>query len=188
MDEFGNSEAELLSLAQGGNLDAFEEIVKLHERRIFALALRLTGKSEDAQDAAQEVFVRLFRNLRQIDAGRSVGPWLYSVTVNVCRDLERVRQRSRLIPMGEKLTAFSDPAQTPEGLYADQQREQWLRSCLQELPEKERAALTLRELEGLSTQEVARALGSAEGTIRAQICSARIKLRKLMAERMGGKS
>jgi RNA polymerase sigma-70 factor (ECF subfamily) len=74
---------------------------------------------------------------------------------------------------------------SPEGLYADQQREEQLRAVLRRLPEKERAALLLREMEGLSTQETARILGSSVATVRSQVCSARMKLRKLLGRKWG---
>jgi RNA polymerase sigma-70 factor (ECF subfamily) len=174
-------EARLLALAKTGDLDAFEQLVALHERRVFALALRLTGSVEDAKDATQEAFIRLHRKMGQIDSVRGAGPWLYSVTVNACRDIGRGRQRSRLAPLENwAALAPADPAPNPEGLYAGQQQEQHLRGMLARLPEKERAALLLREMEGLSTQEVARILGSSQTTVRSQICSARLKLRKLL--------
>ena len=174
-------EARLLALAKTGDLDAFEQIVALHERRVFSLALRLSGSLEDAKDATQEAFIRLHRKIGQIDSDRGVGPWLYSVTVNACRDIGRDRQRSRLVPMDDWASlAPADPDDNPEGLYADRQREQQLRTVLSRLPEKERAALLLREMEGLSTGEVARILGSSESTVRSQICTARLKLRKLL--------
>ena len=174
-------EARLLALAKTGDLDAFEQLVALHERRVFALALRLTGSVEDAKVATQEAFIRLHRKIGQIDSGRGVGPWLYSVTVNACRDIGRERQRSRLVPM-ENWASFApaDPEGNPEGLYADQEREENLRTVLRRLPEKERAALLLREMEGLTTEEVARILGSSVSTVRSQICTARLKLRKLL--------
>jgi RNA polymerase sigma-70 factor (ECF subfamily) len=177
-------EAHLLALARTGDLDAFEQLVALHERRVFALALRLTGSVEDAKDATQEAFIRLHRKIGQIDSSRGVGPWLYSVTVNACRDIGRHRQRSRLVPMENwAALAPADPGSNPEGLYGDRQREEHLRAVLCHLPEKERAALLLREMEGFSTGEVARILGSSEATVRSQICTARLKLRKLL----GGK-
>jgi RNA polymerase sigma-70 factor (ECF subfamily) len=174
-------EARLLALAKTGDLEAFEQLVSLHERRVFSLALRLTGSVEDAKDATQEAFIRLHRKIAQIDSGRGVGPWLYSVTVNACRDIGRGRQRSRLVPMENWASlAPAAPNATPEGLYADLQREEHLRTVLRRLPEKERAALLLREMEGLTTGEVARILGSSEATVRSQICMARLKLRKLL--------
>jgi RNA polymerase sigma-70 factor (ECF subfamily) len=182
-------EARLLSLAKTGDMEAFEQIVVLHERRVFALALRLTGSVEDAKDATQETFLRFHRKLGQIDSGRGAGPWLYTVTVNACRDIGRERLRSRLVPMDD--CASMAPVvrdANPEGLYANRQREEDLRSVLHRLPEKERAALLLREMEGLSTEEVARVLGSSEATVRSQVCSARIKLRKLLGWKCGGKA
>jgi RNA polymerase sigma-70 factor (ECF subfamily) len=174
-------EARLLALSRTGDLEAFEQIVALHERRVFSLALRLTGSVEDAKDATQEAFIRLHRKIAQIDSGRGAGPWLYSVTVNACRDIGRGRQRSRLVPMENWASLEpADPEANPEGLYAGRQREEQLRAMLRRLPEKERAALLLREMEGLSTGEVARILGSSEGTVRSQICTARLKLRKLL--------
>jgi RNA polymerase sigma-70 factor (ECF subfamily) len=101
-----------------------------------------------------------------------VGPWLYSVTVNACRDIGRERQRSRLVPMENWASlAPADPEGNPEGLCADQEREEHLRTVLRRLPEKERAALLLREMEGLTTEEVARVLGSSASTVCSQICT-----------------
>jgi len=181
-------EARLLLLAKTGDLDAFEQIVVLHERRVFALALRLTGSVEDAKDATQEAFIRLHRKIAQIDSGRGVGPWLYTVTLNACRDIGRERQRSRLVPVADWVSlAPASPDGDPEGLYSGREREKHLRHVLSRLPEKERAALLLREMEGLSTPEVARILGSSEATVRSQVCTARVKLRKLLGRKWGGK-
>ena len=188
MDEYaerGTPEAELLSRAKGGDLDAFEQIVILHERKIFGLALRLTGRVEDAKDAMQETFIRMHQKIGQVDADRSIGPWLYSVTINVCRDMGRVRQRARLIPMDDWSLTAADPVANPEKLFSGRERETHLRAGLRTLPQKERAALLLREMEGLSTEEVARILGSSVTTVRSQICTARLKLRKFFARHLG---
>lgn len=188
MDEHSEREtpeAQLLSRAKSGDLEAFEQIVALHDRRIFGLAVRLTGSVEDAKDAMQETFIRMYRKIGQIDQSRSLGPWLYAVTVNVCRDMGRVRQRSRVIPMDEWTARAPDPAANPEGLFSGREREGHLRAGLRTLPEKERAALLLREMEGLSTDEVARILGSSPATVRSQISTARVKLRKFFARHLG---
>lgn len=175
------SEPELLSCAQAGDRDAFERIVALYERRIYALALRLAGDAEDAKDATQETFLRLHRNLRQVESGRSLGPWLWSVAVNACRDIGRRRRRSRLVPIDDFVThAAPDPAAGPERQVHGREAERHLRAALRHLPERERAALLLREMEGLSTREVAGILGSSEVTVRSQISNARLRLRKLL--------
>jgi RNA polymerase sigma-70 factor (ECF subfamily) len=171
-------EADLLRLAQGGRRDALERLIMRHERRVFALALRMTGSVEDAQDAAQETFIRLHLRIREIDAHRGAGPWLCAVAVNVCRDIGRRRRRSRLIPMTPVAADVADALPDPERRFSVREREECLRAALATLPEKERAALLLREMEGLTTADVARALGSSEVTVRSQICSARMKLRR----------
>lgn len=179
-------EAELLVLARAGDRAAFERIVALYERRIFALALRLAGDLEDAKDATQETFLRLHRNLRQIDSARSLGPWLWSVAVNACRDIGRRRRRSRLVPIDAFVAASAaDQAVGPEGVARAHELERRLQTALAHLPEKERAALLLREMEGLSTREVAEILGSSETTVRSQISVARLRLRKLLGHRGG---
>ena len=183
--ESGLAESELLAWAKRGNLDAFERLIALHERRIYALALRVTGNPEDAKDATQETFIRLHRKIGQIDSERALGPWLSSLAVNACRDIGRSRRRSRMVPMDEMVAASPDRSPGPEGLTLEHERERHLQVGLRRLPEKERAALLLREMEGLTTGEVARILGSSEATVRSQISNARLKLREFFAQRFG---
>ncbi|HXM45701.1 MAG TPA: sigma-70 family RNA polymerase sigma factor [Bryobacteraceae bacterium] len=157
-----------------GELAAFERIMSQCERRVLRVALRLLSNPQDAQDAAQEVFLRLYKHLAHLDQTRGYEPWLYRVTVNVCRDTARVRRRSVALEdvpdlVAPQPDAYHDAARA-------QQRE-IIRRGLSCLGEKERAALVLRDVEGLSTREVAGILDSSENTVRSQICSARLKLR-----------
>ena len=172
--------------AQRGDVAAFEELVSLHERRVYGTAWRLLGRVEDAQDAAQEVFLRLYRSLSRIDPGRPLAPWLYRVTVNVCRDLGRKRRRrGRWIGSSvEELREESglepeDPVAGPEHRAEAAQEMRRMLEILRQLPEKERTALVLRDLEGLSTAEVAEVLDSSPVTVRTQISRARLKLHRL---------
>jgi RNA polymerase sigma factor (sigma-70 family) len=179
------SEGDLLAQAKRGDLDAFERLMRLHERKVYLLSLRLTGDPEDAKDAAQETFIRLHKKLGQIDSERSVGPWLCTVAANVCRDFGRERRRAKTAAMNEHTIAMPDPAAGPERLAAGQQQHARLREALLRLPERERTALVLREIEGLSTHEAAKILGSTEATVRSQISNARLKLREWFADRGG---
>src|SRR5215475_2986556 len=165
----------LLERAIAGDVSAFEQVITRYERRVFSLAWRLLGSFEDAQDASQEVFLRTFRFLHRFDKSRPFEPWLVRMTVNVCRDLGRKRRRQpdSLID-ADALKSSSNP---DADFHSEQQR-QMLYRALQELPEKERAAVVLRDIEGLSTAEVAEILGSSEATVRSQISSARLKIKK----------
>ena len=154
----------------------FEELVAAHQGLVLRTAYRLLGRMEDAQDAAQDVFLRLFRNLRKIEGNpRS---WLYRVTVNVCRDQHRRRRR-----VHELDANLADPAPGPEGTLALDQRKRLLMQGLQILAERERAAVVLRDIEGLSTAETAAILGVEEVTVRSQISAARVKLAKYVGRR-----
>src|SRR5207245_5619760 len=94
--------ARLIRQAKAGDTAAFEAILLQYERRVLATALRLlTGNLEDAKDAAQQVFLRLHRSLHQLDASRHFASWLYRITVNVCRDMLRMRARRPVVPLEE---------------------------------------------------------------------------------------
>lgn len=153
-------------------LAAFERIMAQSERRVLRIALRLLNNEQDAQDAAQEVFLRLYKHLRRLDEARGYEPWLFRVTVNVCHDIARRR------PHSVALEDAPEPVEHQPDLEQAQRREM-VRRALGRLGEKERAALVLRDVEGLSTREVARILGSSETTVRSQISTARLKLRDI---------
>jgi RNA polymerase sigma-70 factor (ECF subfamily) len=161
-----------------GDPATFEALLQMHEVMVARTALRLTGNRQDAQDAAQEVFLRLHRSLGQIDDSRNLSGWLYRVTVNVCRDILRKRRNTDSLDEAQ----LSVPSCTEADL-GRQQQLQLVEEALRALPEKERAAVTLRDIEGLSTREVAEILGSSEATVRSQISAARLKIRKLLRRR-----
>src|SRR6188768_260712 len=151
--------AVLLTRAATGDSAAFEQIVVRHERRVLTLSWRLLGTMEDAQDAAQEVFLRTFKYLHRFDTQKPFEPWIVRMTVNVCRDLGRQRQQrgSVLVDAGEEFDRAEqqDRRSDPHSeLNAEQQR-QLLRRALADLPEKERTAFVLRDIEGMTTAETA---------------------------------
>lgn len=175
----------LLARAKAGDAQAFEAILVRYERQVMGTALRLLGHREDAEDAAQEVFLRLYKYLSRFDETRELSPWLYRITVNVCRSLAKKRKRMAACEIergSAKATASSSHYRRVE--LAEQR--QIVLDGLKRLPEKERAALVLRDIEGLSTKEVARVLGSSETTVRSQISRARVKLKRFRDRVLGG--
>lgn len=179
--------ADIVARAITGDRAAFEEIVLLHERRVLTLAYRLLGTPEDAQDAAQEVFLRAFKYLRRFDTSKPMEPWLVRMTVNVCRGAGRKRLKSRGMFVQSEPSHYVDPASNPHAqLYAEEQK-RLLYQALDSLGEKERAAVVLRDIEGFTTAEVAEFLGTAEATVRSQISFARLKIRKSIARAKGAR-
>jgi RNA polymerase sigma-70 factor (ECF subfamily) len=156
---------------------AFERLMSEHERMVVGTAFRLLGRMEDAQDAAQEVFLRLLRNLSKIDGDPK--SWIYRVTVNVCND----HYRRRVITVAPDERA-ADPAPDAERALDLDERKRLLMEGLRTLGNRERECVVLRDIEGLSTREVAEILGVEEVTVRSHISVARVKLAKYVRSRV----
>jgi len=186
----------LVARARAGDATAFERIMLETERKVVATAWRMLGNREDARDATQEVYLRVYKYLDRFKPEQDFQGWLYRITVNVCRDAARKKQQQHHGTTGGEGFASSSPsgyertstesvspdANAEENALRAQQRSMLLRA-LATLPEKERAAIVLRDLEGLTTEEVARVLRSRPVTVRSQISSARTKL-KIYCERL----
>lgn len=176
--------ARLVLRAQSGDASAFDELMVAHERRVVAIAWRMLGNREEARDAAQETFLRVYRHLHKFDSERDFSAWLYRITINVCRD--QARKRGRL-PTGtevENAASLASHDDIEASALRSQQRAMVLRA-LASLTQKERAALVLRDLEGLATDEVARILGSTPTTVRSQVSSARVKIKNFRDRWLG---
>lgn len=166
----------LIERAQSGDATAFDELMIAHERKVVAIAWRMLGSREEARDAAQETFLRVYRHLHKFDPQREFSAWLYRIAVNVCHD--QARQRGKLpTTSDEEITAKLEGSQDVEGDAVRAQQRTLVMKALSTLSKKERAALVLRDLEGLETDEVARILGSSATTVRSQISSARVKIK-----------
>jgi RNA polymerase sigma-70 factor (ECF subfamily) len=166
-----------LEAFKAGDLAAFELLMRQHERQVLVTALRLLGRLEDAQDASQEVFLRLYRNLSKVEASGNLSGWLYRVTVNVCHDVGRKRPVSA---PAEDAAGLPSPGADPQRAAIATERRHALELSLRMLSQKERAVMVLRDLEGLSTEEVARALGTSEATVRSQVSKARVKVKDFL--------
>jgi RNA polymerase sigma-70 factor (ECF subfamily) len=168
---------DLIERAATGDASAFEQIVVRTERRVLLLAFRMLGNMADAEDATQEVFLRAYKYLHRFDRRRPLEPWLIRMTINVCRDIRRKRKV-------QTEEVFDVPREAPDAhseVALDEQKG-LLRLALAKLPEKERAVLILRDLEGRPTREVAEILGTSESTVRAQLSNARMKVKQLLAK------
>jgi RNA polymerase sigma-70 factor (ECF subfamily) len=180
--------ARLVRLTLRGDASAFEQIIMRYESRVMTLAARLLGSRDDARDVAQEVFLRAFKYLHRADPQKPLEPWLLRIVVNVCRDAarRRLRRQNTFVEAeaAEPIDASIDPC---AGLERKQER-LILHRALDRLPERERLAIVLRDIEGLSTSEVAAILQSSETTVRSQVSRGRLRLKAAVDRLMGGES
>jgi RNA polymerase sigma-70 factor (ECF subfamily) len=178
----------LIERATSGDTAAFEQIMLHSQQKVMTLSWRMLGNEADARDASQEVFLRVYKYLGRFKQDQDFLAWVYQITINVCRDIARKRQHHRdqftSLETSGNQNAFevaADEAGAEEVLIAAQQRE-LIGVAMASLPEKERAAIVLRDIEGFSTDEVAGILKSSPTTVRSQISSARRKI-KIHCER-----
>ncbi len=154
-------------------MDAFAELVRRHQAAVYRVALRLLGSEADAEDAAQEAFVRAWRGLRRFRAESTVSTWLYRIVTNHCLNLLAAHESIEVLE-SEALSTGDDPAQIAE------QRERFVAVArtVAGLPGEQRAALVLRDFEGLSYEQVAQVLGVSVAAVKGRIHRARLAVLK----------
>jgi RNA polymerase sigma-70 factor, ECF subfamily len=173
----------LIELFKDGNRSAFEELVHKHQDRIYNLCRYMLQDTQDAQDAAQDVFLKAYRSLKAFKPDSSLYTWLYRIAVNTCLDYKRKSRPERL----EDASLVDDLAATepsPEQRYRSKEISEAIALALQELPEKLRAAIVLKEIEELSYEEIAAVLDTSLGTVKSRISRAREELRRLLQKKV----
>lgn len=180
------SDARLVEDARRGDREAFGELVARYERRLIRVILRFVPDAEQARDLAQETFFRVYRRLDQFDPSRRFGPWMFRIGVNLT--LDYLRKRKRRIRWALFSDAPKDTAPDPETPDPRNQLDtsQEVRAVMDQLPEKYRSVLVLRDLENFTTSEIAAILNRKEATIRWRLAEARKQFKTLWVARMGG--
>src|SRR5262245_754576 len=186
-------EARMLSRLRSGDLTAFEELVTHFERPVFALCFRMLGDAEEARDAAQETFLKVYRGLSGFRGDAGLKTWIYRIAINQAMNQKRWwrrRHREESISLdirrGQSETTLGStlPARTgsPEELAISSERERSIMRALDELKQEYRIALILREIEELSYEEIAETLGISIGTVKSRIARGREELRRRMKD------
>lgn len=176
---------ELARRAAGGDEDAFAQLVGLHEKKVYGLALRMCGNPEDAADAAQEAFLAAWKGLPRFRGEAGFSTWLYRLTSNAAIDhLRRVKRQRGEVSLdggGPGLDAVDD-APSPQAQAEETELREAVAEGLSMLSEDHRQALLLRELRGLSYEEIASELRVDLGTVKSRISRARGSLRKILVK------
>jgi len=172
------NDAAAVKAAQLGNRSAFEWLVRRHQQRALAVAIGVLHHKEDARDACQEAFLRAYRALDRFDGQSQFSTWLHRIVVNICIDRLRLKSTGTvaLDDVAGILTSEDDPARTVEGLQLGGR----IGAALAQLSAKHRTALVLREVQGLSYQEIAQATKSSIGTVMSRLFHARKRMQALL--------
>lgn len=180
-------EKHILTRARRGETAAFEELVRLYEKRVYAVALRSSGNPEDAADIVQEVFLRAWRSIESFRGDSGFSTWLFRITMNLCVDHARHKhaqpQTQPIVTDDETERPLPDPAPTPEEHLDNCELGRELAAALEEISEEHRRIVLLRDVSGMSYTEIAEVLEISEGTVKSRLSRARIALRKVLLSR-----
>ncbi len=173
----------LLKRARSGDAAAFEELAAEVEPLVWRVCWHYTGQREDASDCGQESMLRIWRSLDSYRGDCAFESWVYRLTANCCLDFLRKRKRERaesLEPLQEQ--GFDPPDESPgtEEQVLSRERQHRIREAIAQLPEDQRDALVLTQLEGKSYEETARILSTGEGTVKSRVNRARARLKELL--------
>lgn len=176
-------EAAIVRKVLGGDANAFETLVLEYEKNVYNIALRMTGNSEDAADMTQEAFIKAYNSLQSFRGDSKFSVWLYRIVSNVCLDFLRSKNRRPTVSLsvedddGEDAQLdVADESQSPELLLDRKLTRDSVRRGLDSLPPDYRQILMLREIQGLSYDEIAQALSLEVGTVKSRIFRARKRL------------
>ncbi len=175
-----DDDAGLVQQCRAGNRDAFTVLVLRHQKTVYNVALRVLGHPEDARDATQNVFLKVFEHLDSFDPRYRFFSWVYRIALNEAMNRRRRRQQSTALTNEEP-----DGVPGPEAVVAGEQTGKALEDALQRLVAEQREVVVLRHVAELSYEEMAEVLQVPEKTVKSRLHSARMRLRELLADEHG---
>ena len=184
----GGEDASLVARVQNGDMDAFEELVRRYNRRIYRTLISITGSPTDAEDYTQNVFLKAFRHIGKFQGASQFSTWLTRIAIN--EGLQRMRRVEKHESLDQSEDEYGEgfrPRQVqawqenPEQLYSRKELREMVERELMKLPVRYRVAVTLRDLEQLSTQEAAVAMGVGIETLKTRLLRGRLMLREALA-------
>jgi RNA polymerase sigma-70 factor (ECF subfamily) len=191
-EHFGDTpDADLVSAFQAGNIHAFDRLVLRYKDRIFNLCCRFLGDHQEAYDTAQEIFIKVYRNLKSFRGESSFFTWLYLIAVNTCKNrlksLEYRYRRKKVSlqnPSGRedegRESEIEDESGSPHILLEKKERMELIESAIDSLPAEQKMVVVLRDIEGLSYDEIISITGHRLGTVKSKLSRARLFLREKM--------
>lgn len=176
-------ERRLIRMAKAGDQQAFGTLLSSHEGRMYNIAYRMMGNSEDAMDMVQEAMIKVYRSLDRFEGNAQLGTWLYRVTTNTCLDELRRRKLRQTVSLDERAEqgapapedhVFQRPEEAAEGA----ERRKVLKNAIKKLAPEHQAAIVLRDMQGMSYQDAAKVMDCPVGTMKSRVNRARAALRE----------
>jgi RNA polymerase sigma-70 factor (ECF subfamily) len=193
--ERSDEERELVRLAQGGDEEAFEQLVRRHQQKVFGLVARVLHRQDDVEDIAQQVFLKVYLSLSRFDQRAAFSTWLYKITVNECWDHLRKKKVRPLVYESDlseeqvsRLDGIASLDKPTDGIDDRTETRQMLDWVLESLPAQDRELLLLKEVEGFSVQELAEILNLNVNTVKVKLFRARGRIMEVHRRRAGAEA
>ena len=177
MHEAGDDAVPLLRRLRTGDPRAFEELVRTYQHRVFGVAFRMLGNAAEAEEIAQEVFIRAHRGLAEFRGDAKLSTWLYAIASRLCLNRLASGERSMIRAGDAGLMQLPHEGGGPDTVLEQTELEAALHRAIAELPDERRIVVVLRDLEGLAYEEIAEALDLPTGTVRSRLHRARLDLK-----------
>lgn len=188
---------ELVARVQEGDRDAFKELVERYQRKVYSICYGMLKNPDDSLDVSQEVFIKVYRYIEKFNRESSFYTWLYRITVNMCIDHIRKNSRAKKVEYDDRLSHDGDtegddmllPSTmgiNPDRVYGRKELRQKMAEALETLSEKHRTILVLREVEGLTYEELADVLNISKGTVMSRLYHARRYFQAALSEYLQG--
>lgn len=180
----------LVERSKNGDREAFEQLVQMYENKVYTIAYRLMGNHTDAADLAQEAFIKIYQALPNFRGDSSFSTWIYHITVNVCRDELRKRQRRPTVSLDDSpdnntcTYELRSNMPTPEEELDRSETQAMVQQCLNELSDDYRIILVMREIQEMAYEEIAENLGCSLGTVKSRLSRARQALKEKISKQM----
>ncbi len=179
----------LIRAFQGGDKAVFDELVLKHQHKVFNLCFRLSGDYQEANDAAQETFIKVYESLKRFRFESAFSTWLYRIAVNICKNKFKslaYRQMKKTVPLDnpglsegdDSALEIRDDTHSPDNELEKMERMRAIEEAINMLPPEQKTVVTLRDIEGFSYEEIVQITGTALGTVKSRLARARLDLRK----------
>ena len=186
-----NNEKDLIEKAKSGDIEAFEQLIISCEKKVFNIAYRMIGNYDDANELAQEVFIKAFRSIKNFKGDSLFSTWIYKITANVCLDELRKRKNKNIVSLdqdielndGDVKRQISDNAPSPDMEVESKEIKTIVNESIQQLPDDYKSVIILRDIQGFSYDEISKIVNCPEGTVKSRLNRARQALKKILQGR-----
>ena len=186
-----SEERQLIARCKDGDIEAYEQLIQGYQKKVYNIALKMLGNAEDASDAAQEALIKVYKSIAGFKEESSLSTWIYRIATNVCLDELRKKKKSNVVSIhtnlqtedGELSVQIEDHRPQPDQVYENLELRQEMKKAIDALNEEHKTVVVLRDIQGMSYEEIAHIMQCSLGTVKSRINRARNTLKNILLKK-----